>query len=248
MKISIITVVYNNSSTIEDTINSIINQTYGEIEYIIIDGASTDGTLDIINKYIDAIDIFISEKDHGIYDAMNKGIKLATGEVIGILNSDDIYFNNFVIETIVTAFELEKDLDILYGNLVYVKKHNINHIVRNWISKSYYNKYFDYGNVPPHPSLFIKNIVYKKSGLFNLDFRLAADYEFMLRIFKSNLYKNRYIPSTIVKMRLGGATNNSIKNIVKGNVEILNAWKINGLHAPFTLMFVRFFKRFTQFI
>lgn len=248
MKISIITVVYNNAFTIEDTILSIKNQSYKNIEYIIIDGGSTDGTLEIINKYKNDIDIFVSEKDCGIYDAMNKGVNLATGDIIGILNSDDIYFNNNVIETVIKTFINENDLDILYGNLVYVKQNDINHIVRNWTSKSYYEKYFDYGNVPPHPSLFVKKHVYEKSGSFNLTFKLAADYEFMLRIFKSKFYKNKYIPITIVKMRLGGATNKNLKNIINGNKEILNAWRTNKLSSPIFLMFFKFIKRITQFI
>jgi glycosyltransferase involved in cell wall biosynthesis len=248
MKVSIITVVYNNFATIEEAIKSIKSQLYNNIEHIIIDGGSTDGTLDIINKYKNDINIFISEKDNGIYDAMNKGINLSTGNIIGILNSDDIYFDNKVISKVVDCFKGDKNLDILYGNLVYVKKNNTNIFIRNWISMNYNDKYFDKGNVPPHPSLFLKKNVYQNSGLFNLSFKLAADYEFMLRIFKSNLYISRHIPIIFVKMRLGGATNKSFRNILNGNAEILKAWKINKLNAPFNLMILRFFKRIIQFI
>jgi glycosyltransferase involved in cell wall biosynthesis len=248
MKISIITVVYNNCETLEDTILSVKSQQIENLEYVIIDGGSTDGTLEIIQKYQKDINIFLTEKDKGIYDAMNKGISLATGDIIGILNSDDIYFDSKTLSKVLEMYTLDPNLDILYGDLVYVKQKNTNTIVRKWKSLPYYNHFFDNGNVPPHPSLFVKKHVYNNFGLFNIKFKLAADYEFMLRIFKSNHYLSKYIPLKIVKMRLGGATNKNIANIIKGNKEILNAWKINNLKPPFTLMILRFFKRIFQFI
>jgi glycosyltransferase involved in cell wall biosynthesis len=248
MKISIITVVYNNEKTIKDAIESVLSQTYKNIEYVIIDGMSKDNTVSIIKKYEDKLGYFISEKDAGIYDAMNKGIIAATGDVIGILNSDDLYQDTTVINSVMTQFNQNPSLDIVFGDLLYVKSNNVNKIVRNWKSKSYSNNFFEKGNVPPHPSLFVKKKVYDEAGLFNLDFKLAADYEFMLRIFKKHNFKSNYINKVIVKMRLGGATNQSFSNIKKQNKEILQAWKNNNLKAPLLLMPLRIIKRLAQFI
>ena len=247
MKISIITVVFNNRDTIANAIDSVLSQTYNNIEYIIIDGKSTDGTLEIINQYGSNINTIVSEKDDGIYDAMNKGLKLATGDVIGILNSDDIYANNSILNEVIIHFSNDLDLDILYGDLVYVKNDNINKIVRTWTSNAYSCNFFENGGVPPHPSLFVSARVYQKAGYFNLKYRLAADYEFMLRIFKKFNFKIKYLPLVLVNMRLGGATNNSLKNILKGNVEILNSWTENGYKIPILLIPKRIFKRLTQF-
>lgn len=247
MKISIITVSYNSSRTISDTIESVINQSYENIEHIFVDGISEDDTLSRINSY-NHDKIVVSEKDAGIYDAMNKGVLAATGDVIGILNSDDLYQDATVIESVMNQFIEDPTLDIVYGNLVYVKSDNVNIVVRNWKSNSYYNNFFDNGNVPPHPSLFVKKRVYEEAGLFNLDFKLAADYEFMLRIFKKHNFRSRYTNKVIVKMRLGGATNKSFSNIIMQNKEILKAWRHNELKAPLSLMPFRIVKRLIQFI
>ncbi|MGN7808436.1 glycosyltransferase family 2 protein [Flavobacterium johnsoniae] len=248
MKVSIITVVYNNEKTILDAIQSVISQSYDNIEYIIIDGGSEDNTVVKINEYKDRISHFISEKDKGLYDAMNKGIKMATGEVIGILNSDDLYQDFDVINDVMKQFNNDIDLDILYGNLVYVKTDDINRIVRKWKCKPYYNHFFENGNVPPHPALFVRKKVYDEAGLFNLDYKLAADYELMLRMFKKHFFKVKYMDRLIVKMRLGGATNKSFVNILNQNREIVRAWKGNSFKAPFYLMPMRIYKRLIQFI
>lgn len=247
MKISIITVVYNNDKTIKDAIESVLNQSYQQIEYIVIDGASKDNTVSIIKEFQSQIAKFVCEPDNGIYDAMNKGVGLATGDVIGILNSDDLYQDANVIETVMNQFSQDPSLDIVYGDLVYVKNEDVNSIVRNWKSIPYYDRFFERGNVPPHPSLFVKQYVYKKAGLFNLDFILAADYEFMLRIFKKHDFNSKYIERVIVKMRLGGATNQSFSNIIRQNLEVLKAWNHNQLKVPFLLMLSRIFKRLFQY-
>ncbi len=248
MKISIITVVYNNEKTIKEAIESVLSQTYKNIEYVIIDGNSNDNTVNLINEYQDHLGYYISEKDNGLYHAMNKGIQAATGEVIGILNSDDLYQNNNVIEEVMHHFNNDLSLDILYGDLVYVKNEDTNKIVRNWKSKPYYDHFFENGNVPPHPTLFVKRRVYNETGLFNLEYRLAADYELMFRMMKKYRFNIKYINILIVKMRLGGATNQSFSNILNQNKEILKAWKKNSLKAPFYLMPLRIFKRLMQFI
>ncbi|MEY2922732.1 MAG: hypothetical protein RL108_1358 [Bacteroidota bacterium] len=248
MKISIITVVYNNERTINDALESVLEQTYENIEYVIIDGNSKDKTVSIIKEYESKLGFFVSEQDSGLYDAMNKGINACTGEVIGILNSDDLYQDFDVISDVMENFINDPKLDILYGDLVYVKSNDTNKVVRNWKSKEYYARFFENANVPPHPSLFVRSNVYKEAGFFDLDYKLAADYEFMLRVFKKYNFKTKYINRLITKMRLGGATNQSFSNIVNQNKEILKAWKNNGLYAPFYLMPLRIVKRLSQFI
>jgi glycosyltransferase involved in cell wall biosynthesis len=248
MKISIITVVYNNEKTIKDAVQSVLLQTYKNLEYVIIDGKSKDNTVNLINEYKNQLGYFISEKDNGLYDAMNKGIKSCTGDVIGILNSDDLYQDLDVLGNVMEQFNNDPELDILYGDLVYVKSDDTNKVVRNWKSKAYYKRFFENANVPPHPSLFVRSEVYKEAGLFDLQYKLAADYELMLRMFKKHHFKSKYINRLIIKMRLGGATNQSFTNIVNQNKEILKAWKNNGLQAPFYLMPLRIFKRLLQFI
>jgi glycosyltransferase involved in cell wall biosynthesis len=247
MKLSIITVSYNSSKTIESTIRSVLSQRIPDLEYIIIDGGSTDDTLSIIKRFKGRINVLISEPDSGIYDAMNKGIKIASGEVIGILNSDDVYADENVLFDVWQNFISNKDLDILYGDLVYVKQDNTDKVIRNWISLPYFNFFFETGNVPPHPSLFVTSKVYEKAGLFDLQFNLAADYEFMFRVFKKHSFKSKYINRLIVRMRLGGATNQSFKNIFYGNKQILKSWRTNGFKAPLYFFPLRIFKRLIQF-
>ncbi len=247
MKISIITVVYNNEKTINEAIESVLNQNYDDIEYIIIDGGSNDGTLDKISSYKDKLSYFISEKDNGLYDAMNKGIKAAKGEVVGILNSDDLYQDLDVISDVMKHFINDKNIDILYGDLVYVKNNDITTIVRNWKSKSYYRNFFENANVPPHPSLFLRKKVYEEVGLFDLEYKIAADYELMLRIFKKYNFNSKYINRLIVRMRLGGASNASFSSIIMQNKEVLNAWKNNNLAPPFYLMPLRILKKGAQY-
>lgn len=248
MKISIITVVYNNEKTINEAMQSVLSQTYSDIEYVIIDGKSKDNTVSLINDYKEKLGYFISEKDNGLYDAMNKGILACTGDVIGILNSDDLYQDSGVIAAVMEQFINDAELDILYADLVYVKKDDTNKVVRKWKTKSYYSTFFENANVPPHPALFVRNKVYENVGLFDLQYKLAADYELMLRMFKKHEFKSKYFNKLVIKMRLGGATNQSFANIVSQNKEILKAWKNNGLQAPFYLMPLRLFKRLAQYI
>jgi glycosyltransferase len=173
---------------------------------------------------------------------------LATGDVIGLLNSDDMYSDENVLTDVMKYFNDDPDLNIVYGNLIYVKNNDTDKIIRKWISKPYYNNFFEHGNIPPHPALFLRSSVYKKAGLFDLRYKLAADYEFMFRVFKKHTFKSKYINRLTVKMRLGGATNKSFKNILNGNKEILKAWKNNGFTPPITLMLQRIIKRLVQFI
>ncbi len=247
MKISIITATYNSEATVKDTLESVNAQTYPDIEHIIVDGASKDNTLDLVKKYGKRVSLIISEPDKGIYDAMNKGIKAATGDVIGILNSDDFFDSTEVIAIIASAFKTDYHLDGVYTNLYYVKKDDPATIVRHWRSAPFKEKSFFSGWHPPHPTLYLRKEVYTKYGLFNLDFSLAADFELMLRFFEKYKIKTKYLDISGIRMRLGGTTNKNWKNVRKQNIECLNAFKINGFHPPLLYPVYRLFPKLLQY-
>jgi len=237
MKVSIITVCFNSAATIEDAIKSILMQDYKDIEYIVIDGGSTDGTLEILAKYQSQIAKCISEPDNGIYDAMNKGIKLATGDIVGILNSDDFYPDKDIIKTVVGVFDNNDDIDCCYGDLEYVAKDNPAKTVRKWGSRSYQEGLFEKGWHPPHPTFFVKKCIFDEYGAFDITYDIGADYELMLRFLKKHRIKSYYVPSVLVKMRTGGKSNKSLWQIVKANMECFHAWKKNGLKiSPFIIL------------
>lgn len=252
MKISIITVVHNNKNTIQDAMNSVLSQEYDDIEYIIVDGASTDGTVeaikDVVKKHSERSIKFISEKDSGIYDAMNKGIRLATGDVVGLLNSDDVYADNLVLKKVAGVFT-DPLVDACYADLVYVDKYDLNKVIRYWKSCDYRYGLFSKGWVPPHPTFFVRRGVYEKYGVFDLNYRLAADFELMVRFLGKYEIRAVYMPSVLVKMRVGGATNKNIKNIIKQNLEICRAGKKNNVHiSSLALTFNKSLNRISQFI
>jgi len=226
MKVSIITISYNSEETIEDTIKSVVDQDYHDLEYIIVDGLSGDGTMDIIDRYKSKVALVISERDKGIYDAMNKGVRAATGDIVGILNSDDLYANNQVISEMVKTIG---DADAAYADLVYVTRNNTDHITRSWKAGAYKRGLFKKGWMPPHPTFFVRNECYDRYGLYSLELKSSADYELMLRFIHKHEISVRYHPHTIIKMRLGGQSNVSIKNRLAANKEDRNAWKMNGL-------------------
>ena len=245
MKVSIITISYNSEETIEDTIRSVVNQDYPNIEYIIIDGASTDSTLSIVKKYEDDIAKIISEPDKGIYDAMNKGVEAATGDIIGILNSDDIYASDKVISSIVNTIG---EKDSVYADLVYVDRENTDKITRYWKSGEYKEGLFKKGWMPPHPTFFLRKECYNKYGVYNLELKSAADYELMLRMIHKHKISVAYLPETITKMRVGGQSNVTLKNRIKANKEDRKAWVINGLKpGPLTLT-MKPVRKITQFL
>lgn len=236
-KVSIITVCYNSAKTIEDTILSVLNQTYDNIEYIIVDGLSTDNTLEIVNNYKDKIAKVVSEKDAGLYDAINKGIGLATGEIIANINSDDFYIDNNVIADVVAKMEEEKS-DTLYADLYYVEAIDTNKVTRNWVSGDYKKGLFFKGWMPPHPTFFVRKSIYDSYGKFNLELKSAADYEIMLRFIHKHESSISYLPRVIVRMRVGGVSNVSLINRLKANREDKRAWEMNGLKPkPYTLIF-----------
>lgn len=219
MKISIITVCFNSAKTIMDTIHSVANQDYTDIEHIVVDGGSTDGTVEIISK-TSSIAHFVSEPDEGIYDAMNKGISMANGDIVGILNADDFYNSNHVLSSIANAFE-NSSIDACYADLVYVDQNDTNKVVRYWKSSSFKQGLFLKGWMPPHPTFFCKKSVYEKYGVFNLEYKIAADVEILFRFIEQVGIKTGYLPELLVRMRMGGTTNKSISNILIQNREIL---------------------------
>jgi glycosyltransferase len=247
MKVSIITISYNSAETIEDTIKSVVSQDYPNIEYIIIDGASKDATLSIVDKYKDKIAKVISEKDKGIYDAMNKGVQNATGDIIGILNSDDYYYDTTVISEVVRLFELEKT-DGLYADLVYVDRTDSDKIIRYWKSGNYKPGKFLQGWMPPHPTFFVKKEVYQNFGLYNTELRSAADYEYMLRVIHKHGISLTYMPSILTKMRVGGMSNVSLKNRWRANMEDRRAWKMNGVKPRWYTLTVKPLSKLLQFL
>lgn len=250
MKISIITATYNSSETLRDTIQSVLSQTYTDIEYILIDGKSQDCTLSIIQEYEPFFQgrmKWVSEPDRGIYDAMNKGIRMATGEVVGILNSDDFYASPDVLLRIASAFQQAPQLEGVHTNLYYVSQDNPQKIVRHWISSEFKAGCFAKGWHPAHPTLYLRKEVYDKYGLFDLDFKLAADFELMLRLFEKHQINTRYLNITTIRMRLGGATSKSLSNIKKGNIECIKAFKKNGIPVSKLYPFYRLIPKVLQF-
>jgi glycosyltransferase len=235
MKISIITSVYNNESTIEDAIKSVLSQNYNNIEYIVVDGASKDGTVEVIKRYEDKISTFVSERDKGIYDGLNKGVGLATGDIIGFLHSDDIYADENIVSEVVEMF-LKNGTDSIYGDLVYVDKQDTNKIFRYWKSGEYSFKKLQNGWMPPHPTFFVKRELYEKHGVFDLDFGIAADYDFMLRMLGKYKITTSYLPKVLYKMRVGGASNRSLKNIIQKSKEDIKALQNNGIGGVHTIV------------
>ena len=233
-KLTIITVVRNGSATVRDCIESVLNQNF-KAEYIIIDGNSTDSTLEIIDEYKSHVDKVISEPDDGLYDGMNKGLSLATGEIIGFLHADDIYTDGTILSRVIDIMEIEQS-DACYGDLVYVDSKNLNRITRYWISGPYSVSRFYWGWMPPHPTFFARRKVYKKFGFYRNNLGTAADYELMLRLLVKHEISVSYIPEVLVKMRTGGKSNAVLKTRLKANLMDRKAWKLNKLVPyPWTL-------------
>ena len=237
MKVSLITATYNSLINIKSCLDSVIDQGYSDIELIIIDGNSTDNSVSLVKKYQQNHTFIklISEKDHGIYDALNKGINLASGDIIGFVHSDDFLDSNDVLKDIVSMIT-SKNLDGVYGDLQYVDKFNTQKVIRSWKSCDFKPGLLKQGWMPAHPTLFLKKEVYQKHGLFDVSYRISADYDFMLRIFKDSELKFGYLPKVITKMRVGGASNRSIKNIIEKSKEDYRAIKSNNIGDFLTLI------------
>lgn len=231
MKISIITATFNSATTVRDTIESVLNQTHTDWELIIKDGGSKDGTLDICRSYADERINIVGCADNGLYDAMNQGIAAATGEVVGILNSDDFYYDNQVLERIASVLS-DKSIGCVYGDLQFVDAEDTTKVVRIWKGSQYQIGGFRKGWHPAHPTFYAKKEYFDKYGGFDISFEVSADFELMLRFIERHRVPNRYIPHNFVKMRMGGESTGSLKNIIKGNKNILRAFKKNGISRP----------------
>lgn len=247
LKVSIITACYNSAATIEDTLRSVCSQDYPNIEYIIVDGESKDNTLAIVDKYKDKITKVVSGKDGGIYFALNKGISLASGEIIALIHSDDFYTHDKVISNMVALFE-KTQCEAAYADLQYVNESDTHKIVRLWKSGNYSHGMFLNGWMPPHPTFFVRRSVYEKYGSFNTELRSAADYEFMLRVIHKNRIKLAYLPEVTVKMRVGGKSNVTVGNRVKANNEDRRAWELNGLKPRWYTLYFKPLRKITQWI
>jgi len=232
MKISVVTPVYNRAETIYRTIESVHNQTYENVQHIIVDGSSSDGTVDIVNRSLRSCDIFITEPDYGVYDAINKGIIHADGQIIAILNSDDFYSDNFVLQEVVDFFT-EFNLDILYGDIFFFKKSNQEKIIRRYRSGQFSKTRLEWGWMPAHPATFVKYSVYRKLGTYKLGYKIAADFDMFCRISNLSNLSIKYVPKPFVHMQIGGLSSSGFKSIFILNFEVLRACRENMISTNF---------------
>ena len=246
IKISIITVVFNNGATIEDTIGSIESQSYRNVEHIVIDGGSTDGTLEVIQRHRVNIDYFVSEPDRGIFDAMNKGLRLATGDVVAFLNADDIYAVTDVLQRVADVFA-DPSVDASYADLIYVDPLDLDKPARYWKSRDFRPGLFARGWAPAHPTFFARCAVYREYGGYDESLGLAADFDLMMRLLERHRLKSVYIPQIAVKMRLGGVSNRSIRNILRQNIDIVRACRKNRVHVSPIFFLSKPISRLAQF-
>lgn len=244
--ISIITVIYQNYAFVRDAINSVLEQSHNQVQYIVIDGGSNDGSLEIINSFGSKISVVVSEPDEGIYDAMNKGLALATGDVIGFLNADDFYAHRNVLAHVAQKFAFTQ-VDAIYADLDYVSRANKQLVVRKWRSGAFHKDHFKWGWMPPHPTFFVKKGVYQKLGGYLTSLSTAADYELMLRFCYFKNISVVYLPEVLVKMRLGGQSNRSLKNRVWANLQDRKAWVVNGQSAPWYTLLLKPLSKIKQY-
>lgn len=231
MKISIITVSYNSATTIRDTIESVLAQGYKDIEYIVVDGASKDSTMAIVNEYSDKISKIVSEPDKGIYDAMNKGISFATGDVIGILNSDDFYESDDVIESVVERFSSSQDSQLVFGDIVFVNANDLGTVTRFYGAEHFRPWKLRFGWMPPHPATFVRAGAYKEIGPYSVEYKISADYEMFVRLLLVHRYKFSRLDKVLVRMRAGGVSTSGIKSSLHLNKEIVHACRRNGIYT-----------------
>lgn len=247
MKVSIITVTFNSEEFILNSINSVKNQDYKNLQHIIIDGNSTDKTKEILENYSDFV-TWISENDNGIYDAINKGIRLATGDIVGVLNSDDFFTDNHVISRIVTLFEENKNLDSVYSNVQFVAREDVNKVIRSYSSKFFKTWMFKFGFQPAHPTFYAKKDLFERIGYYRTDLEIAGDFELLLRFLKKNNINCRYINDVWVKMRIGGISTSGIDSILKLNNEIVKAHLVNELYTNKILVYSKYLIKWWGFI
>lgn len=251
LKISVITVAYNSESTIQDTISSVLSQTYPDIEYIVVDGNSSDKTMQIVQSFASSFGTrmkWISEKDKGLYDAMNKGIQMATGDVIGIINSDDFYHRNDIIEKVADAFQQNRETEAVFGDVVFVHPDKLDKTVRYYSASVFRPKMFRFGFMPPHPSFFTYKRNFEQFGYYQTDYKIAADYELLIRFLYTKRLKYKYLPVDFLKMRMGGKSTSSVKSNWTLNREIVRACKENNILTSMFLLTFKYLYKIFEFI
>lgn len=248
MKISLITVTYNSGTTLRDTIQSVLAQTYRNVEYIVVDGLSKDNTIDIVREYEPQFEgrmKWISEKDKGLYDAMNKGVRMATGDVVGILNSDDFFTANDVLEKVAAGFD--EQTDAVYGDLHYVHPDDLQHSVRYYSSKIFKRNLMRMGFIPAHPTFYCRRECFDKFGYYKTDYKIAADFDLLLRFIYVNRIRIKYLPMDMVTMRTGGASTNGLKSRMGGMSEHLRSLRENGVKSNRFILSLRYFYKITEY-
>ena len=247
MTISLITVSHNSASTIKDSIESVLSQDHKDIEYIIVDGDSTDGTVDIIRSFGKGVSKWISEPDAGIYDAMNKGVSMATGEIVGMINSDDFYSSSQIISKVAKAFEDER-VDAVFGDLVFVDPGNLKRVLRKYSSGSWHPGKFARGFMPAHPTFFVRRKFYEQFGLFKTDYKIAADYELLIRFLFVHRLNYHYLPITMVTMRKGGVSSRNLKSNFILNQEIIRGCRENGIYTNVWMVYSKYFVKWFELV
>ena len=249
MKVSIITITYNSAITLRDTMEAVLSQTSKNIEYIVVDGASKDDTVKIIKEYESKFNgqmRWVSEPDKGLYDAMNKGIRMATGDIVGIINSDDFYHRTDVIAKVVEGFQ-ENGIEAIYGDVRFVNPDNLDKTVRYYSSKHFSHQLFRYGFMPAHPTFFTYRRYFEEFGYYKTDYKIAADYELLIRFLYTHKLKSKYLPLDFMKMRMGGTSTASIKSNILLNKEIVRACRENDIWTCMLLLFLKYFIKIFEF-
>lgn len=247
MKISIITATYNRASTILRTISSVRSQTYDNVQLVIIDGGSTDETIELIKPLMSTYDIVCSEQDHGIYDALNKGINLSNGEIIAFLHSDDLYVDEEVVSNVMNLFE-DDEVDIVYGDVSFFNRNNPEKVTRIYHSDNLSQRNLAWGKMPAHPAIFVRRRVYNRVGNFKIDYQIAADYEFLCRLVKDDEFKAKRLTRVLVRMQSGGASTRGIKSFFLLNREVYRALQENGIYTNYFMIFSKYFSKVRQFL
>lgn len=247
MRISIITVAFNAASTIVDSLESVASQTHPDIEHIVVDGASTDGTLDVIERHGQHVARLISEPDHGIYDAMNKGLRLATGDIVGFLNADDVYADTGVLARVSATMEAER-LDAMFGDAEFVSPDRPDRPLRRYRSERFHPGRIAWGWMPAHPTLFLRRQVYERFGLFRTDYRIAGDFELVARMFHGGTLSYRHVPEVLVRMRTGGVSTGGWRNTILLNQEVLRACRENGIPTSLPKVLSKYPAKLLEFL
>ena len=247
MRVSIITACYNRAATIGEALQSVAAQTHDDIEHIVVDGGSTDGTLEVLERHRAALAKFIPGPDQGLYDALNKGVAAATGDIVGFLHADDLYARDDVIAAVVERMQ-SQSLDALYGDVAFVRAHDVGAVVRVYSSRRFHPARIAWGWMPAHPALFLRRAVYRQHGGFKTDYRIAADFEFVARIFSTGTLRYAYLPQVLIKMRLGGVSTRGWRSTLTLNREVMRACRENGIATNYFKILSKYPAKALEFI